>query len=128
VRSWELGGRIRCRDEGILLKHDGAILRGYMAGASESWTSIRLSRMKMPFWFDRSTTTAKAAELKARARRFATRYLLAFLPTSDPLLAEFCYLYIISASSGHEATVADVLAVVKNNPFIQIMSRLLHAI
>jgi hypothetical protein len=69
VRSWELGGRIRCRDEGILLEHDGAIRREYMAGASESWTSISLSRMKMPFGFDTSTTTAKAAELKALAVR-----------------------------------------------------------
>ena len=64
MRSWELGGRIRCRDEGILLEHDGAIFREYMAGASESWTSILIGRMKMPFGFDRSTTAAKAAESK----------------------------------------------------------------
>jgi hypothetical protein len=68
--------------------------------------------------------TAKAAELKGPCK---TRYLL-YQGESDSLLAEFYYPYIISASSGQETTVANVLAVVKNNLFIQIMSRLLHAI
>jgi hypothetical protein len=36
----------------------------------------------------------------------------------DLLLAEFYYVHVICTSSGHEATVANVPAVVKNDPFI----------
>jgi hypothetical protein len=73
--------------------------------------------MKNAFW---STTTAKAAELLgSRANLFATRFLLGYLDAGRlPSGKVFTMATSFAHSSGYKATVANVLAVVKNDPFI----------
>jgi hypothetical protein len=134
VRSWELGGRIRGRDEGILLERDGAILREYMTGASEVWTSIRLSRNEDAIGLIGSRDCQGCGGSRPMQEDLLRRFLLASCPRGvsgcwvTPFWRGFTNRNIISASSGHEVTVANVLGVVKNDAFIQIMSRLLHAL